>query len=184
VRLSKSPMEPPKSTSLEEGSLAWYAIYTHCRHEARAEAALHHNGVETYLPWITTPSRRRDRRRLLTVPLFPGYFFVHSNPEAAGFVEILKAPGVVRILGFKDGPAPVPETTIDSIRAIVSSNQPFYPWPPLSTGTRVRVLEGPLAGVVGVVQGRTRKRRLIVSVELFSRAVAVELDREALERWS
>jgi transcription termination/antitermination protein NusG len=184
VWLGRSRVEPPKSTSLEEGSLAWYAVYTHCRHEARVEAALQHSGVETYLPWITTPSRRRDRRRLLTVPLFPGYLFVHSNPEAAGFVDILRVPGVVRVLGFKNGPAPVPATTIESIQTIVSSNQPFYPWPPLKTGTIVRVMEGPLAGVIGVVQGRTRKRRLIVSVELFRRAVAVELDREALERWS
>jgi transcription termination/antitermination protein NusG len=184
VWLSRNPAGIPEPFPLYEGVPLWYAVYTHCRHEARVEAALQHSGLEVYLPWVTTPSRRRDRRRLLTVPLFPGYLFVHVDPEAAGFGEIFKVPGVVRVLGFKGGPTPVPEETIESIRAIVSSNQPFYPWPHLHTGTLVRVLEGPLAGVIGVVQGRTKKRRLIVSVELFRRAVAVELDREAVERWS
>ena len=56
VWLSEGPMDLPKSASREEESLQWYAVYTHCRHEARVEAALRHTGVEAYLPWTTTPS--------------------------------------------------------------------------------------------------------------------------------
>ena len=79
----------------------------------------------------------------------------------------------------------MPADTIDSVKAIVDSDQPFYPWPYLKTGNLVRVLEGPLAGVVGVILGRKeKKRRLIVWGELFQGSVAVELDREAVERWS
>ncbi|MFH1597216.1 MAG: UpxY family transcription antiterminator [Pseudomonadota bacterium] len=170
---------------LEGSTPLWYVIYTQCRHEAKAEAALQQKGLEVFLPRVTTLSRRRDRKLLLKLPLFPGYLFVRTNLDSYGYMEILKAPGMVRLLGLKGSPTPVPAETIDSVKAIVDSDQPLYPWPYLKTGSLVRVLDGPLAGVVGVILGRKeKKRRLIVSVELFQRSVAVELDREAVERWS
>ena len=170
---------------LEGSTPLWYAIYTQCRHEAKAEAALQQKGLEVFLPRVTTLSRRRDRKLLLKLPLFPGYLFVRTDLETSSYREILQAPGVVRLLGFKGSPAPVPEETIDSVKAIVDSNQPFNPWPYPQTGSLVRVLEGPLAGAIGVILGRKeKKRRLIVSVDLFQRSVAVELDGDAVERWS
>lgn len=169
---------------LEGFTAAWYAIYVQCRHEARVESALQHKGVEVFLPRLTTISRRRDRKLLISVPLFPGYLFVRADLNSYGYREILKAPGVVRLLG-NGSPTPVPAETIDSVKAIVDSDQPFYPWPYLKTGSLVRVLDGPLAGVVGVILGRKeKKRRLVVSVELFQRSVAVDLDQGAVERWS
>lgn len=142
-------------------------------------------GLEVFLPRVKTLSRRRDRRLTISIPLFPGYLFVCTNLDSYEYRVILKAPGVVRLLGFKGNPAPVPEDVINSVKKVVSGEQPFYPWPCLKTGTKVRVLDGPLAGAIGVIQGRKeKKRRLIVSVELFQRAVAVELDDEAVERWS
>jgi transcription antitermination factor NusG len=91
----------------------------------------------------------------------------------------------VRLLGFKGSPTPVPEETIHSIKAIVESDQPAYPWPYMQAGTLVRVLDGPLAGAIGVILKRKEKKyRLIVSVELFQRSVAVELDGETVEPYS
>jgi len=82
-------------------------------------------------------------------------------------------------------PLPVPEETVASVKAIVESIHPFYTWPYLQPGSLVQVTEGPLAGVVGTLIARKDKqRRLVVSVELFQRAVAVELSGEAVERWS
>jgi transcription antitermination factor NusG len=148
------------------------------------EKVLQLKGLEVFLPRVTTISRRRDRKLFINIPLFPGYLFVCTNLNSYGYREILKAPGVVRLLG-NSSPLPVPEETVNSVRAIVESDQPFYPWPYLQTGSLVRVLDGPLAGAVGVILGRKdKKRRLIVSVELFQRSVAVELDSEAVERWS
>jgi transcriptional antiterminator NusG len=182
-------MEMEGEDRKEAGTLSnypsWYAIYTQCRHEAKVETALQQRGLEVFLPRVTIPSRRRDRKLHLKLPLFPGYLFVHTSLDPSDYHEILKAPGVVRLLGFKGSPTPVPEETIHSIKTIVDSDQPFYPWTYLQTGTLVRVLEGPLAETIGVILGRKdKKRRLIVSVELFQRSVAVELDSEAVERWS
>ena len=163
---------------------AWYSIYVQCRHEARVESALQKNGLEVFLPRVTTLSRRRDRKLLLKLPLFPGYIFVRTSLTASEYHNIIKAPGVVRLLG-NGSPIAVPEETIDSVKAIVDSDQPFYPWPYLKTGSLVRVLDGPLAGVVGIVIAqKDKQRRLVVAVEMFLRSVAVELDSEAVERWS
>lgn len=162
----------------------WYVVYTQSRHEAKVEKGLQQKKIEVFLPRMTTFSRRRDRNILLQLPLFPGYIFVRTFLEASEHHEILKAPGVVRLLGH-GSPIPVPDEIIDSVKAIMDSDQPFYPWPYLKTGSLVRVLEGPLAGVIGVIKGHKDKmRRLIVSVEMFKRSVAVELDGEAVEPWS
>jgi len=163
---------------------SWYGIYTMSRHEAKVEQALQKKGLEVFLPRVITNSRRRDRKLLLKLPLFPGYIFVHTNLETNDYYEILKAPGVVRLLG-NGSPAPLPGETIDSIKTIVESDQPFYPWPYLQTGSRVRVLDGPLTGTVGIIlERKEKKRRLVVSVEMFQRSVAVELDDGAVEGWS
>ena len=170
--------------SVEGFTAAWYGIYVQCRHEARVESVLQHRGVEVFLPRVTTLSRRRDRRLLINVPLFPGYLFVRTDLDSYGYREILKAPGMVRLLGLKGSPTPVPAETIDSVKAIVDSGQPFYPWSYLKIGNLVRVLEGPLAGVVGIlIAQKNKQRRLVVAVEMFQRSVAVELDCESVERW-
>jgi transcriptional antiterminator NusG len=163
---------------------SWYVVYTQSRHEAKVEQALQRKRLEVFLPRITTASRRRDRQLSLQLPLFPGYIFVRTLLTTPEYHEILKAPGVVHLLGY-GSPFPVPEETVDSVKAIVNSVQPFYTWPYLKPGSLVQVMEGPLAGVVGTVIARKDKqRRLVVSVELFKRSVAVELDNEAVAPWS
>ena len=176
-----SGLKPPWT---DEEGFRWYAVYTRCRHEARVAAALQHCGVEAYLPLITVPRRRRRQRPLLRIPLFPGYLFVRTDLEPFKYREILRVPGVVRLLGSKGGPVPVPEQTSHSGRTGGEAPYPCYPWFYFKPGTLVQVLEGPLAGAVGVIQKWKNKRRLIVSVDLFQRAVAVELDGEAVACWS
>jgi transcription termination/antitermination protein NusG len=165
-------------------STLWYVIYTKSRHEAKVEKALQLVGLDVFLPRVTTLRRRSDRKLLINVPLFPGYLFICTNLDSYSHHEIYKVPGVVQLLS-KGNPIPVAGETVDSIKAIVESDLPFYPWPYLQTGSLVRVLDGPLAGTVGIILGRKdKKRHLIVSVELFQRSVAVELNSEAVEPFS
>jgi transcription antitermination factor NusG len=96
--------------------------------------------------------------------------------------EIIKLFGVVRILGANGSFSPVPAETVEAIRTTVASGRHYQPWPFLKNGRRVRIIDGPLTGVTGtVVAPRHKKRKLVVSVELFRRAVAVELADDALE---
>lgn len=169
---------------LEEPLLAylWYVIHTRSRHEHKVDAGLRDKGLETFLPTMTVPSRRRDRKSLIEVPLFAGYLFVNTDLTMDAYYRIIRVPGVVRLLSLGGRCLPVPLETVQSIQTMAASGQVYYPWPYLEKGMRVRIMEGPLAGVTGIILARRdKKRRLVIAVELFRRAVAVELNDDALE---
>jgi transcription antitermination factor NusG len=162
----------------------WYVIQTQSRHEDKVETALARKGLEAFLPRITYPSRRRDRKVILKAPLFPGYMFLRIEMDPVTFHQVVKIDGIVRVLG-NGSPTPLEAEVVDSIRQIVEGERPFYAWRYLNKGKQVRVIDGPLAGTVGtIVDKKEKKRRLVVAVELFKRSVAVELDDDAVERWS
>jgi transcription antitermination factor NusG len=163
---------------------AWYVIHTWCHHESRVEKCLQQKNMEVFLPRITVVRRWQDRKKTLKVPLFPGYLFVHGALEGPTYYDIIKLAGVVQILGNKGSLQTVPLETIESIKLTVTSDRPYYPHRPLIRGKWVRVMEGPLAGVIGIIrEQKEKKRRMVVEVELFRRAVAVELEDEAVEPW-
>jgi len=164
---------------------SWYAIYTRSRHEAKVDGCLLKKGFVSFFPKITVPSRRRDRRRMISTPLFPGYLFVKTNLSSESYHQIINIAGVVKILGIKNSFIPIPVTTIESLQRIVSSPRPYYPWEYLAKGDQVRIQEGPLAGVIGtMVDKKEKHRRVVVAVELFKRSVAVELESESVEPYS
>lgn len=161
--------------------IPWYVIHTCCRHEMRVEDRLKKQGLEVFLPRCLMISRR-DRKKFLQVPMFPGYLFIQDAMDSPVYYNILKLPGVVRVLANSNGLQPVPRETIESIRLAVNTDRPHYPYAYLQKGKRVRVAEGPLAGLFGIIlESKSRKRKVVVSVELFQRAVAVELEDEAVE---
>lgn len=164
---------------------AWYVVQTRSRHEPKVELALLQKGIEIFLPRIVVPSRRRDRKLLLNLPLFPGYLFVHADLVTSVYHEIIKQPGVVRLLWRNGNHRSVSNEKIESIKVIVESDRPYYPCGYIDSGKRVRILDGPLNGAVGIIERRLdKKRRLVVAIELFQRSVAVELDEEMVECWS
>lgn len=164
---------------------AWCVIHARSHCEAKVELALQRKGLEIFLPRITVRSRRQDRRLFLQAPLFPSYLFVRTVLEPCAYYEIIKLPGVVRLLGINGCPGTVPLEQVDSIKAIVASDRPYYPWAYLGQGRQVRIMEGPLAGTIGIIlRRREKKQRLVVAVELFQRSVAVELEDEAVEPYS
>jgi transcriptional antiterminator NusG len=162
---------------------AWYVVHTCSHHERRVERRLQERGLEVFLPCLTVVRRWRDRKKILQVPLFPGYLFVNDALEtSSAYYDIIMAPGVVQILGNNGKLQAVPLEVIESIRLATASDRPYYPYRYLLKGRRVRVAEGPLAGVIGIIrEHKEQKRKVVVEVELFHRAVAVELEDEAVE---
>jgi transcriptional antiterminator NusG len=162
--------------------LPWYIIHTRSRHEVMVEAGLARKGLETFLPRVVMRSRRRDRLKMLEAPLFPGYLFVNADLNDWNHYHIIRTQGVVRILGIKGQCTPVPEYTVTSLRTLVTSGQPVFPWSKLTPGMHVRVVEGPLLGAIGVIlRNKQGKRRLLVAVELLGRSVCAELAEESVE---
>jgi len=133
--------------------------------------------IETFLPLIEKWSRRKDRRKRIHLPLFPGYLFVRTSMDAYSHLEILKTDSVVRILGNDGKPIPIPDEQISTIQALIKNGVAVTPCPYLKEGMRVRVVNGPLIGVEGILlKTQPQKHRLVLSVDLIKESVSVEID--------
>jgi transcription antitermination factor NusG len=135
-------------------------------------------GFEMFLPTIKTWSRRKGVQSPIAVPMFPGYVFLRHAMDKPSYVEIAKARGLVRVLGERwDRLTPVPDDEIDAIRRVVDSEVPVFPHVYLSEGQRVRITDGPLTGLDGLlISTKPQKGLFVVSVALLQRSVAVEVD--------
>ncbi|HUU01884.1 MAG TPA: UpxY family transcription antiterminator [Myxococcota bacterium] len=158
---------------------AWYAVHTRSRHERKVLAELARQSFEAFLPEYRTWSRRKDRRKQILKPLFPGYLFVRSGMSPALRLAILQTASVVRLVGIGYEPVPVPDREVESIKILLQGAGDARPAEPLKIGQRVQVMEGPLSGVIGVVE-QSARRRIVVSVDLLGRAVAASLETEAV----
>lgn len=162
----------------ENGRQQWYALWTHSHCEHLVKNQLSPHGFELFLPTVGVWSRRAGVKHRIRRPLFPGYLFLRDHLSGRRYVELLKARGLVGVLGGgHGGPDHIQDSEIDAIRALVLSDLPVTPHPYLRTGQRVRIIEGPLADVEGIlVDRRADKGLLVLSVHLFRRSVAVEVD--------
>jgi transcriptional antiterminator NusG len=155
----------------------WYAIYTRSRHEQKANKHLLEKKIETFLPLMERWSRRKDRRKRIHIPLFPGYLFVRTPLEAQIHLKVLKTDGVVRILGNNENPIPIPDEQIRAIQSLIRNGVAVERHPYLKEGMKVKVVNGPLIGIEGILlKTQTKKNRLIISVDLLRESVSVEID--------
>jgi len=162
---------------VELNDTAWFGIHVKSRCEFRAYADLCHRGFEPFLPLMSVRRRWSDRVKRLDLPLFPGYLFCRFSPSDR--FKILNAAGVAQIVGTSKGPVPISETEIQSVQTLVGSKVALLPWPYLKAGQLVRVDNGPLTGVEGIViQAEDGKSRVVVSVTMFQRSVAAEIERD------
>lgn len=137
--------------------------------------------MEVFLPLYRSSRRWSDRIKKLDLPLFPRYLFVRM--EAARQRIVVDSPGVCRIVGFGSGPEPIDDEEVRAVRTLVGSGLPLQPVEEmLAIGDRVRIVEGPLTGMEGVLDSRRGASRLIVSVALLMRSVAVEIEESWAER--
>lgn len=157
----------------------WYAAYTCAKHEKRVTAELQVRGLEHFLPLYKSIRRWKDRRVSLELPLFPGYVFVRI--ALSDRLRVLQIPSVVHLVGFSGLPAALPDEEMDILRSGLSQHLLAEPHPFLVAGQRVRVLGGPLKGLEGIVVRRKNSDRLVISVALIQRAIAVEVEGACLE---
>jgi transcription termination/antitermination protein NusG len=162
-------MIPPSETPPH-----WYAVRVRSNFERTVSTVLGHKGVEQFLP--TYRSRRiwTDRVKTMDLPLFPGYVFCRIPLDERN--RVVTTEGVVGLVGAGRQPLPVTESEIEAIRRIVQSQSPSEPWPFLKIGQKVRINYGSLAGLEGILIRVKTSWRLVVSVTLLERSVAVEID--------
>ncbi|MGC2639270.1 MAG: UpxY family transcription antiterminator [Acidobacteriaceae bacterium] len=159
--------------------LPWWALYTRHQHEKTVAEMLEAKGFEVFLPLYDSLRRWKDRRKLLSLPLFPGYVFVRGGYDRR--IDVVSTPGVFTILSRGDRFATIPEQEIEGVRKTVEGRLRVEPHPFLKCGERVRVTRGTLQGVEGILTRKKNMYRLVLSVEMLAQSVGVEIDASDVE---
>jgi len=159
----------------------WFAVWTRSRQEKIAAAMLGTLGVQHFLPLKSELRQWSDRKQTVHLPLFSGYLFVRMDPNKDSRLQVLKTPGIAGFVGNNTGPLPIPDQQIDDIRTVLTENVECTVFPFLEEGARVRVVRGPLAGVEGrLLQGNSTSR-LLISIEMIHKSLAVSVSRQDVE---
>lgn len=152
----------------------WFAIQVRTCAEKTASTVLQYKGYECFLPLSKSRRRWSDRVKELEVPLFPGYLFCRFDP--CNRLPVLITPGVLQIVGIGKTPMPVEDDQVAAIQRVGTAGLPVQPWPFLEVGNIARIERGPLCGLTGIVINYKSELKVILSVTLLRRSVAVEVD--------
>ncbi|HZZ39714.1 MAG TPA: UpxY family transcription antiterminator [Acidobacteriaceae bacterium] len=170
-----STVTPPERVA----TAPWWALYTRHQHEKVVAEMLTAKGFEVFLPVYESIRRWKDRRKVLSLPLFPCYVFVRGGLDRR--LQVVSTPGVHMLLTRGEQIAVVPEEEIGSIRRAVEGSFRVEPHPFLKAGERVRVMRGSLAGVEGILVRKKNLYRLVLSVDMLAQSVGVEVDASDVE---
>ena len=170
--LVSSVMESPK----------WFAVYTTPRHEKAVARHFEFRRIESFLPLYMEMHRWKNGCRVnVEQPLFPGYIFARIGRRDS--TQVLSVPGVLLIVGSGREPLALPDFEIEALRSGLHLRK-FEPHPYLAVGEKARIKSGSLAGMVGVLARKKNSLRVVLTLELIMRSVAVEVDADELERVS
>ncbi|MFO7554054.1 MAG: UpxY family transcription antiterminator [Desulfobacterales bacterium] len=167
--------------TISELTYSWYVLHTKSRFENVVSESLIKKSMEAFLPKVQVRSKRRDRKMMIRIPLFPGYLFVKTNLDPSEHIEIVKTVGVVRMVGNKDGPISVPQETVDSLKIMVKGDNAVVTGSRFRKGDRVIVVYGPFAGIVGTFVRYGGKGRVVVNIEALGQYAGVDVNEEDIE---
>jgi transcription antitermination factor NusG len=159
----------------------WFAVWTKSRQEKVAATLLESLGIANFLPLKSETRQWTDRKQTIQVPLFSGYLFVRINLLTDSRLQVLKTPGVVGLVGNREGPLPVPDQQIEQIRTVLTHGIDCTVLPLIEEGDRVRVVRGVLAGVEGTLHRINSGVRLVISIDLINQSLVVQVSRQDVE---
>jgi transcription antitermination factor NusG len=154
----------------------WFALRVQSRCEKEVALVARNKGFEEFLPLHKSRRRWSDRLKAMELPLFPGYIFCRLDPQRR--LPLLTIPGVLHFVGIGKTPSPIEDVEIAAIQTAVGSGVLTEPWPFLDVGQRVRLEDGPLAGLEGILVETPKRQRVVVSLTLLRRSVAVAIERQ------
>jgi transcriptional antiterminator RfaH len=174
--LTEKPLVDVITSSIEKqlAPFPWFALQVRSRREALIATHLEERGYECFLPLYKSKRHWSDRVKEMEQPLFPGYLFCRLDLYNRG--PLLMTPGVQKIVGVGRYPLPVEDCEMESIRQALSSGLPSQPWPYMQIGERVRVNYGSLSNLEGILVNFKGSNRVVLSVTLLQRSVAMEID--------
>lgn len=156
--------------------LEWYAVRTRSNCETKIGFSLALKGVENYLPTFREVHQWKDRKKVVELPLFPGYLFARIVDCRDSRLSVLCSDGVVGILGTGETIEPIPEKEIEAVRLMLGSHSHCQAHPLLQEGAWVRVKRGALRNLEGLLVRVKNQTRLVISITLLSQSVSTEID--------
>jgi transcription antitermination factor NusG len=157
-------------------SIEWFAVRTRSRHEKIVASQLETSGIESFLPLCSQVRSWSDRRVIVDLPLFPGYVFVRTSRATQARVRVFQARGVIGFVGPNNQATPIPAEQIEAVRSLMQSQIECRPHPYLNVGQRVRIQNGALQGLEGILVRIASDHSLVVSVDLIHKSVAIRLE--------
>jgi len=171
-----APAVLPNLAGIEVG---WFAVYTNSRHEKIVARHFSQRQIESFLPIYQKVHRWAKRSSVtLELPLFPNYVFVHMAPPQR--VSVLAVPGVLGIVGQGRISSALSDAEMESLRTGLERNK-AEPHPYLVAGERVRIRAGSMEGMEGVLVRKKNELRVVLTLDLIRRSVAVEVDAKDVE---
>ncbi|MCH8954307.1 UpxY family transcription antiterminator [candidate division KSB1 bacterium] len=152
----------------------WYAIYTRSRNEKKVSMQLEERGLEHFLPLVPQLRYWKDRKKIVNMPIFPGYVFV--NIKLSEKIRVLQANGVVRFIEFNGAPPPIPDAQIEDVRQLLKYPDRVETASYFNCGDPVEITAGPFSGIRGKIIHSRGKQRLLVGIEIIHQAISVEID--------
>jgi transcription antitermination factor NusG len=169
---------PPKMQT-KQSSHQWFALRVKSRHEKAVALAIRSKGFEEFLPLYRWRQTWSDRSKWVEMPLFPGYVFCQLDP--ARRLPLLTIPGVLNFVCFGKTPVPIEDAEIASVQSAIQSDLVTEPCSFPDGGQRVRIGKGPLAGTEGILIDATDRQRVVVSITILRRSVAVNIESQWVE---
>jgi transcription antitermination factor NusG len=173
-------MQAPETFKFETQTVSsWWAVYTRHQHEKTVAEMLFAKGFEVLLPLYESTRHWKDRKMVLSLPLFPCYVFVRGSLDRK--LQVVTTPGIHMILYRGEEVAIIPDQEIEAIQRAINGPGSIEPHPFLKCGTRVRVTRGSLEGVEGILTRKKNTFRLVLSVDMLAQSVAVEVSSSDVE---
>ncbi len=152
----------------------WYALYTKPRQEFKANEQLKEMEIITYLPLITKVKQWSDRKKKVIEPLFKSYIFINAS-DSERYVSV-QAKSIVKVVNFHGVPATIPNWQIENLQKMLVTNPDAFVTDLIKIGTHVKIIEGPFAGVEGIVSKHSNDERVLgINIETLQRSVIVHL---------
>lgn len=159
---------------LAQSGPQWFAVQTRYRYEKKVVAQLNQKSCEVYLPLRTEHHGWSDRQKLVTIPLFPGYAFVHIDQSRESRQAVLQTAGLLGFVSFGGIVLPVPPMQIEHLQLLLQQKVPFSLHPFVHAGQRVRIRGGCLHGLEGILLQHD-EGKIVISIESIQRSLAVEV---------
>jgi transcriptional antiterminator RfaH len=168
---------------LNESQPSWFAVYTKPRQERIALEHLERQAFHCFLPMAVNPYQRRSERKRRIEPLFPRYLFLNAVPDQQSLGPVRSTRGVATLVRFGQKLARLPEPVIEAINDRCDGDGLVQLDPvPVEPGDKVRVFDGPLAGLEGIFKERKGEKRALLLAKLLGTESTLEVDALLLQK--